>query len=92
MSKLGVEISIILATSAEEPTETLGSTDDSVLLLTRVSNAIVMNVGKDLDDLDIEKKLIIKNVTPFQRWGEITTWKRNRRFITISKKFIYTSC
>ena len=45
MSKLGVEISIILATGVEEPTETLGSTDNSVLLLTRVSNAIVMNVG-----------------------------------------------
>ena len=51
MSKLGVEISIILATGVEEPTETLGSTDNSVLLLTRVSNAIVMNVEKDLDDL-----------------------------------------
>ena len=50
MSKLGVEISIILATSVEEPTETLGSTDDSVLLLTRTSNTFVMNVGKDLDD------------------------------------------
>ena len=50
MSKLGVEISIILATSVEEPTETLGGTDDSVLLLTRVSNTLVMNVGKDLDD------------------------------------------
>ena len=50
MSKLGVEISIILATSVEEPTETLGGTDDSVLLLTRVSNTFVMNVGKDLDD------------------------------------------
>ena len=50
MSKLGVEISIILATCVEEPTETLGGTDDSVLLLTRVSNTLVMNVGKDLDD------------------------------------------
>ena len=49
MSKLGVEISIILATSAEEPTETLGSTDDSVLLLTRTPNTFVMHVGKDLD-------------------------------------------